>query len=54
MNGITESVQHSHLLQFADDMKCFKSVSSISDQALLQDDLNAQCHRAISACTVRI
>ena len=31
MNGITESVQHSHLLQFADDTKCFKSVSSISD-----------------------
>ena len=25
MNGITESVQHSHLLQFADDTKCFKS-----------------------------
>ena len=48
MNGITESVQHSHLLQFADDTKCFKSVSSISDQALLQDDLNTLCHWAIS------
>ena len=45
MNGITESVQHNHLLQFADDMKC---VSSISDQALLQDDLNTLCHWAIS------
>ena len=48
INGITESVQHSHLLQFADDTKCFKSVSSISDQALLQDDLNTLCHWAIS------
>ena len=48
MNGITESAQHSHLLQFADDTKCFKSVSSISDQALLQDDLNTLCHWAIS------
>ena len=44
MNSITESVQHSHLLQFTDDTKCFKSVSSISDQALLQDDLNTLCH----------
>ena len=48
MNGITEFVQHSHLLQFADDTKYFKSVSSISDQALLQDDLNTLCHWAIS------
>ena len=48
MNGIAESVQHSHHLRFADDMKSFKSVSSISDQALLQDDLNTLCHWAIS------
>ena len=48
MNSIAESVQHSHHLQFADDMKSFKSVSSISDQALLQDDLNTLCHWAIS------
>ena len=47
MKGITV-LNHSHLLQFADNTKCFKSVSSISDQALLQDDLNKLCHWAIS------
>ena len=56
INGITTSVQHSHLLQFADDTECFKSISLISDQALLQDDLNTLCQWATSVaiCTVRI
>ena len=39
MNDISSSIWHSRLLQFADDTKCFKSISSISDQAFLQDDL---------------
>ena len=43
MNDITLSIWHNHLLQFADDTKCFKSISSSSDQALLQDDLNTLC-----------
>ena len=38
-NDISSSIWHSCLLQFADDTKCFKSISSISDQAFLQDDL---------------
>ena len=42
------SIWHSRLLQFADDTKCFKSISSISDQAFLQDDLNTLCSWATS------
>ena len=48
MNDISSSIWHSRLLQFADDTKCFKSISSISDQAFLQDDLNTLCSWATS------
>jgi len=45
MNDITSSIQHSHLLQFCGDTKCFKTVSSISDQLATssrgEEDLNA-------------
>ena len=48
MNDISSSIWHSRLLQFVDDTKCFKSISSISDQAFLQDDLNTLCSWATS------
>jgi len=41
MNNITTCIQHSHLLQFSDDTKCFKTIPSSSNQLLLQEDLNA-------------
>jgi len=45
MNNITSSIQHSHLLQFGDDTKCFKTISSISDQLATssrgEENLNA-------------
>jgi len=49
MNDITSSIQHSHLLQFADDTKCFKTISSTSNQLLLQEDLNALFNWTASA-----
>ena len=39
VNDIPSSMKHSHLLLFADDTKCLKKVSSLSDCHSLQEDL---------------
>ena len=41
INDITSTIQHSQLLKFADDTKCFKSITDHSDQTALQEDINA-------------
>ena len=41
MNDITSSTQHSQLLIYGDDTKCFKHPSSVTDQTYLQEDINA-------------
>ena len=41
MNDITSSTRHSQLLIYADDTKCFKHLSSVTDQTYLQEDINA-------------
>ena len=41
MNSITFSIQHSQLLMYADDTKCFKQLSSVTDQIHLHEDINA-------------
>jgi len=59
MNDITSSIWHSQLLMYADDTKCFKHLSSVTDQILLQEDINAifnwskssQMNFNISKCT---
>ena len=34
-------IQRSQILKFADDTKCFNHISSISDQNILQEDIDA-------------
>ena len=59
MNDITSSTRHSQLLIYADDTKCFKHLSSVTDQTYLQEDINAiitwskssQLNFNISKCT---
>ena len=59
MNDIISSTQHSQLLIYADDTKCFKHLSSVTDQTYLQVDINAiitwskssQLNFNISKCT---
>ena len=41
MNNITSFISNSQILMYADDTKCFKHVSSVSDQTHLQVDINA-------------
>ena len=41
INDITSSINYSHILEFADDTKCFKNISNYSDQNCLQEDINA-------------
>ena len=41
INDIASFIQYSHILKFADDTKCFKHISNLSDQNCLQDDINA-------------
>ena len=61
MNDIISSTQHSQLLIYADDTKCFKHLSSVTDQSYLQEDINAiitwskssQLNFNISKCTHR-
>ncbi|KAI5747470.1 hypothetical protein M8J77_014972 [Diaphorina citri] len=40
IDGITSVIQNSHFLLYADDLKIYRPISSLSDSALLQDDLN--------------
>ena len=40
VNDIPDSVNHSYMYLYADDTKCFRKVSSISDSLLLQEDLS--------------
>ena len=59
MNDAISSIQHSQLLMYADDTKCFKHISSDTDQIHLQEDINAlfnwsklsQLNYNISKCT---
>ena len=39
MNDVIFSIQHSQLLMYADDTKCFKHISSVTDQIHLQEDI---------------
>jgi len=41
ISDLPEQVQHSILLLFADDIKCFKSIYYLSDYLHLQADLNS-------------
>ena len=41
INDMSSYIQHSHILKFADDTKCFNHISSISDQNILQEDIDA-------------
>jgi len=49
MNDITSFIWHSQLLMYADDTKCFKHLSSVTDQILLQEDINAIFNWSISS-----
>ena len=40
INSLPDAVLHSKTLIFADDTKCFRHIKSLSDQQLLQADLN--------------
>ena len=40
VNDLPQQVLHSDIFLFADDTKCLKSVSSVLDSSLLQQDLN--------------
>jgi len=59
VNDITSSIQHSQLLMYADNTKCYKHLSSATDQILLQEDINtifnwsksSQLNFNISKCT---
>ena len=41
INDMSSYIQHSQILKFADDIKCFNHISSISDQNILQEDIDA-------------
>ena len=41
INDMSSYIQHSQILKFADDTKCFNHISSISDQNILQEDIDA-------------
>ena len=59
MNDITSFISNSQILMYSDDTKCFKHVSSVTDQTHLQEDINAiltwsklsQLNFNISKCT---
>ena len=40
INDISSNIQHSQLLAFADDTKCFKHINNHSEQGDLQDDID--------------
>lgn len=40
VNDISSVITESHFLMFADDIKIFRTINSVSDGQLLQDDLN--------------
>ena len=40
INSLPDAVLHSKTLMFADNTKCFRHIKSLSDQQLLQADLN--------------
>ena len=41
INDITLTIQHIHLLKFADDTKCLRHITDYPDQMGLQDDIDA-------------
>ena len=41
INDITLTIQHSHLLKFADDTKCFRHITDYPDQIDLQENIDA-------------
>ncbi|KAL1448216.1 hypothetical protein WDU94_005669 [Cyamophila willieti] len=43
IDGIGNSITHSHYLLFADDFKIFRTINSLEDCQLLQDDLDSVC-----------
>ena len=44
INDMPSVVQHSTIALFADDSKCFKSIDSVNDCILLQNDIDALFH----------
>ena len=48
INDITLTIQHSQLLKFADDTKCFRYITDYPDQTGLQDDIDALTSWSIS------
>ena len=40
INDITLTIQHSQLLKFADDTKCFRHITDYPDQTCLQDNID--------------
>jgi len=41
INDMSSYIHQSHLLKFADDTKCFKSIATLSDCDYLQEDIIA-------------
>ena len=45
VNDLPAVITHSNILMYADDVKTFKSLDSISDQTTLQKNINYFCQR---------
>ena len=44
MNSISSNVEASQVLKFADDMKCFMTISCDGDHIMLQQDIDSIIH----------